>query len=121
MWKNVNAWIIAATMGGLLVLLINISPVARFGLAVELPSAWQQAPVGAYQDLSCDSRHAEGMPFAFKRPNATQSCTFDTNRFALALNGAVGLVLGLVVASVGLKRYSNNKVNNKTGERTHAK
>jgi hypothetical protein len=104
--KNFGAWIFAAVAGLFLILLLNTSPLSRLGTTVELPVAWHNAPAGAYSDKSC-SRHPEGIPFTFKRPNKTQTCTFDVNKFALLLNGLVGIGLGLFGALVSEKRWSN--------------
>ena len=109
MGKNKGIWVIAGIAGILLVLLLNTSPLSRLGLTMELPFAWQSAATGSYKDAFCKDRHSEGIPFAFKRPNENQTCTFDTNKLALLLNGVIGAGLGLSCAFVGLKRSNKNK------------
>lgn len=106
--KNFSMWIVAAIAGLILILLLNTSPLSRLGLTVELPIAWHNAPASVYNDTSC-SRHAEGIPFTFKRPNKTQTCTFDTNKLALLLNALVGVGLGLLGAFIGEKRWPTRR------------
>lgn len=107
--NNIVSWISAAAAGALIVLLLNISPVARMGLAIELPSGWQHAPIGAYRDFSCSTRQPEGIPFAVKRPNQFQTCAFDTNKLGLLLNGVTGMGLGLLVGWYMEKRGARDR------------
>jgi hypothetical protein len=108
MKKNLATWIITALAGMILVLLLNTSPLARLGFAIDLPGGWHNgADPAGYKDKAC-SRHTEGIPFAFKRPSAVQSCTFDTNKSALVFNGLTGLVLGLGYAFVSTKWYKKD-------------
>ncbi|HSX34455.1 MAG TPA: hypothetical protein VLF62_02310 [Candidatus Saccharimonadales bacterium] len=102
--SNLNTWILAAAAGLLLVLLINTSPLARLGITASLPGGWHNAPAAAYSDASC-SRKPEGIPFTFKRPNKTQTCSFDVNNLALLLNVSIGIGLGLAGAVIGEKRW----------------
>jgi|GEM_PF-3826478 len=101
-----GTWVISGVAGILLVLLLNASPLSRLGITVELPFAWQSALAADYKDSHCKARNAEGIPFAFKRPNENQTCTFDTNKLALILNGTIGLGLGLGYAFASMKRWS---------------
>lgn len=108
MKKHLGIWIFAAVVGLSFVLLLNASPLSRLGVSVSLPSAWQNAPVSDYNDSSCQSRHPEGLPFAIKRPNKTQTCTFDINKLALLLNAGTGVIFGLLVFAIGQKhRHSS--------------
>lgn len=111
MKKNLVTWILTALAGLILVLLLNTSPLARLGFAVELSDGWHNsANPNGYKDKAC-SRHAEGIPFAFKRPSP---CNFDTNKSALVFNGLTGLGLGLGYAFIGTKWHKNECVNENT-------
>lgn len=110
MKKSLATFLIAGVTGVLLLLLLNTSPLSRLGLTIELPVGWHSSiSVNDYKDSHCNDRHAEGLPFAFKRPNATQTCTFDTNKLALLLNGALGLGLGVGYAIMNTQRWFSKR------------
>jgi len=102
--KNLGTWIVMALGGLLLTFILNTTPLAHAGLAIELPFAWRDSPVSGYRDTSC-SRRLEGIPFAFKRPNEMQTCTFDINNFALLLNGFIGAGVTLSCVLISEKRW----------------
>jgi hypothetical protein len=103
--KALGIWLVSGVVGVIFVMLLNTSPLARTGVTIPLPFGWRQSSAGVYDDQSCRSRNAEGIPFAYKRPNAVQSCVFDMNMTALLFNAATGVVLGLVAVAVGEKRW----------------
>lgn len=82
--------------GSIMLLLINTTPLSHLGLSIQLPMGWENASTGIYSDSSCSQRNAEGLPFAFKRPNSTESCSFDSNMFAFTLNVVLGAGIGLI-------------------------
>lgn len=106
MKKNIITWIASALAGMTFVLLLNISPLARLGFTIELSDGWySRVDPNGYKVKACDY-HAEGLPFAFKRPSAIQDCTFDTNKTALLLNGLTGFGLGIGYAFISTRQHS---------------
>lgn len=104
MKKNFITWVFAGVAGIALLVLLNTSPLARVGLTIQLPGGWQSTVTSNYSDLSCNSRHSEGIPFAFKRPNKVQTCTFDTNKLGLLLNGMTGMAIGILAYAFASKK-----------------
>jgi len=109
MRKNVFLWPLPILASAVFFLLLNTSPLSRLGLSIQLPNGWQAGPVSTYDDASCTSRHAEGIPFTFKRPNKNQSCTFDTNMLALLLNCVTGATLGFGYMLASNKKHRAHK------------
>ncbi|MET1032940.1 MAG: hypothetical protein ABWX94_00390 [Candidatus Saccharimonadales bacterium] len=108
MKKSFVIWLSAAGAGALLILLLNTTPLARIGLSLELPGGWVQ-PTAPRVNSSCKSRQAEGIPFAFKRSNKTQTCKFDTNKLGLVLNIAIGVAIGGVATAITAKGFEKRE------------
>ena len=102
--KNLSTWLLVAAAGLLSVLILNMSPLARMGLNIELPIGWQNAPAKSYNDASCPLARREGIPFALNRQHKDTTCLSDNNRLALLFNAVTGVAVALLSALIGEKR-----------------